>query len=166
MAVDPVCGMTVDPAKAAGQFEHKGETYFSCSKGCLAKFAAEPEKHLAGAREPMAHGPAVLSIGGLNSAAAPSKAGERSAEASASDHAAINPQSAIPNPQSKDPVCGMTVDPAKAAGQFEHKGETYLFGEKACLKKSAAEPKKSRASAREPMAHGPAVLSIGGLKRS
>ncbi len=33
LAVDPVCGMTVDPARAAGQTEHAGTTYYFCSKG-------------------------------------------------------------------------------------------------------------------------------------
>ena len=42
--IDPVCGMTVDPAKAAGQYDYKGRTYFFCGKGCLAKFQADPEK--------------------------------------------------------------------------------------------------------------------------
>src|SRR5436190_8313083 len=98
MAVDPVCGMIVDPAKAAGQFDHKGKTYYFCSKGCAAKFAADPEKYLAGAREPMAHAPAIMSIGGLKKRAAmPERepSGERSAEASRSDPSAINPQSAL-----------------------------------------------------------------------
>jgi len=66
MAVDPVCGMTVDPARAAGNFDHGGTTYYFCSKGCLAKFAADPEKYLSGAKEPMAPAaPAELTIGGL-----------------------------------------------------------------------------------------------------
>ncbi len=43
---DPVCGMTVVPAKAAGQYDYKGQTYFFCSKGCLAKFQSEPEQYL------------------------------------------------------------------------------------------------------------------------
>jgi len=65
MALDPVCGMTVDPARAAGQFEHDGTTYYFCSKGCLAKFAVDPQKYLSGAFEPMHHAPApaVISIG-------------------------------------------------------------------------------------------------------
>jgi len=46
MARDPVCGMTVDPAKAAAHFEHRGETYFFCAKGCAQKFAANPERYL------------------------------------------------------------------------------------------------------------------------
>ncbi len=46
MALDPVCGMTVDPAKAAGHFEHKGTTYHFCSQRCLHAFSADPEKYL------------------------------------------------------------------------------------------------------------------------
>src|SRR5947207_9053016 len=46
MTRDPVCGMTVDPAKAAAHFEHRGETYFFCAKVCAQKFAANPERYL------------------------------------------------------------------------------------------------------------------------
>jgi P-type Cu+ transporter len=46
MTRDPVCGMTVDPAKAAAHFEHHGETYFFCAKGCAQKFSANPEGYL------------------------------------------------------------------------------------------------------------------------
>ncbi len=67
--LDPVCGMTIDPDRAAGRVEHNGTTYFFCSKGCVAKFAADPEKYLSGAREPMHahHAPhaATMQIGGL-----------------------------------------------------------------------------------------------------
>ena len=48
-AIDPVCGMTVDPetARAAGlSAEHAGQTYHFCSKGCLLEFRDDPEKHL------------------------------------------------------------------------------------------------------------------------
>src|SRR5690348_9738957 len=44
---DPVCGMTVDPAKAAGKVEHKGKAYFFCSKRCAERFAQDAEKFLA-----------------------------------------------------------------------------------------------------------------------
>jgi Cu+-exporting ATPase len=46
MARDPVCGMTVDPAKAAAHVEHKGEMYYFCAKGCAQKFSANPDKYL------------------------------------------------------------------------------------------------------------------------
>ena len=38
--VDPVCGMTVDSATAAGMSERDGEQYYFCSAGCKAKFDA------------------------------------------------------------------------------------------------------------------------------
>jgi P-type Cu+ transporter len=46
MVRDPVCGMTVDPAKAAAHLERHGETYFFCTKGCAQKFSANPERYL------------------------------------------------------------------------------------------------------------------------
>src|SRR4030095_1358489 len=43
---DVVCGMMVDPAKAAGRSEYDRKTYYFCGKGCKAKFDADPEKYL------------------------------------------------------------------------------------------------------------------------
>jgi Cu+-exporting ATPase len=51
-AVDPVCGMTVDPAHAASR-TFQGKTYYFCSPGCARKFEADPERYLSGAVEPM-----------------------------------------------------------------------------------------------------------------
>ena len=48
MAMDPVCGMTVDENKAAAKAVHRGVSYHFCSKGCHAKFLADPGKYLAG----------------------------------------------------------------------------------------------------------------------
>jgi Cu+-exporting ATPase len=45
-AVDPVCGMTVDPATAKFSADHDGTTYYFCCGGCLAKFQADPAKYL------------------------------------------------------------------------------------------------------------------------
>ncbi|HTK38997.1 MAG TPA: YHS domain-containing protein, partial [Pyrinomonadaceae bacterium] len=47
--IDPVCGMRVSPENAAGEYEHNGEKYYFCSKGCLSKFNADPEKFLSAA---------------------------------------------------------------------------------------------------------------------
>ena len=38
--VDPMCGMTVDPARAAGTSERDGVRYHFCSHGCKQKFDA------------------------------------------------------------------------------------------------------------------------------
>src|SRR3984893_3680365 len=43
---DPVCGMTVDPSKAAAKQEFQGNTYYFCSKRCAERFAKEPDKFL------------------------------------------------------------------------------------------------------------------------
>lgn len=45
-AIDPVCGMTVDPQKSAGTHTHEGRVYFFCNPKCREKFSADPEKYL------------------------------------------------------------------------------------------------------------------------
>ncbi|HJT71311.1 MAG TPA: heavy metal translocating P-type ATPase [Terriglobales bacterium] len=47
-AIDPVCGMTVDPANAAGSARHGGRTHYFCSQGCLRKFEEKPDEFLKG----------------------------------------------------------------------------------------------------------------------
>ena len=49
MEKDVVCGMQVDPAKAAGSSVHAGKTDYFCSKGCKVKFDAHPEQYLGAA---------------------------------------------------------------------------------------------------------------------
>jgi Cu+-exporting ATPase len=44
--VDPVCGMTVDPARAAGSHRHEGRDFYFCSEHCRARFAADPARYL------------------------------------------------------------------------------------------------------------------------
>jgi Cu+-exporting ATPase len=44
--LDPVCGMTVDPATTAHHAEHDGRAFHFCSAGCRAKFVADPAKYL------------------------------------------------------------------------------------------------------------------------
>ena len=50
--IDPVCGMTVDPAKAAGSFEYQGKTYYFCSSHCLHRFREDPERFIAKPESP------------------------------------------------------------------------------------------------------------------
>ncbi len=44
--IDPVCGMSVDPATAKHRHIHQGHEYFFCSAGCRTKFIADPQKYL------------------------------------------------------------------------------------------------------------------------
>ncbi len=46
MTIDPVCGMTVQPATAAGSYEYRGTTYYFCNPSCLNRFKADPESFL------------------------------------------------------------------------------------------------------------------------
>jgi Cu+-exporting ATPase len=45
-AIDPVCGMTVDPHTAKHRHTHQGQPYYFCSAGCRTKFIAHPDKYL------------------------------------------------------------------------------------------------------------------------
>ena len=45
-AIDPVCGMTVDPHTTAHRHSDRGQDHFFCSAGCRTKFAADPTKYL------------------------------------------------------------------------------------------------------------------------
>jgi Cu+-exporting ATPase len=51
-AIDPVCGMAVDPAHAAGKSSYQGKEYYFCSRGCVAKFEVNPEKYLHPSTQP------------------------------------------------------------------------------------------------------------------
>jgi P-type Cu+ transporter len=69
MERDPVCGMAVDPARAAATASHAGKTYYFCCASCAKKFQADPERFLAAkAPEPM-HGSApaaqLIQLGGI-----------------------------------------------------------------------------------------------------
>jgi Cu+-exporting ATPase len=46
MATDPVCGMQVDTQTSELKFEHEGETYWFCGKGCLLEFRDDPKTYL------------------------------------------------------------------------------------------------------------------------
>lgn len=43
---DPVCGMRIEMARAAGQSTFQNETYYFCSTKCKKAFDDEPEAYL------------------------------------------------------------------------------------------------------------------------
>src|SRR5262245_48060942 len=69
-AIDPVCGMTVIPARAAGSHRHAEQTYFFCSRHCLEKFKSEPLRYLQKAEA----SPALVQLGGLDPPKTPARA--------------------------------------------------------------------------------------------
>jgi YHS domain-containing protein/uncharacterized membrane protein YraQ (UPF0718 family) len=50
-AIDPVCGMSVDPEHAEYRSFQKGETYYFCSAGCKETFDKDPAKYISGAKK-------------------------------------------------------------------------------------------------------------------
>jgi Cu+-exporting ATPase len=52
MERDVVCGMQVDPSKAAATSDYQGKTYFFCCRGCKTKFDASPDRYLANPAPP------------------------------------------------------------------------------------------------------------------
>lgn len=53
---DPVCGMTIDPAEAAGSSSFDGKTYHFCSHGCATKFEVAPAEYVGAPAVPAANG--------------------------------------------------------------------------------------------------------------
>ena len=60
---------------------------------------------------------------------------------------------AADNGRAKDPVCGMTVDPATARFRHVHDGRTYYFCSESCLRRFRENPgaflQSAKASSRE-----------------
>lgn len=124
MERDPVCGMGVEPLKAKGKVEHRGKDYYFCSAGCAQKFEKEPEKY-------------------LTQAAGPVKAAAMPVQIAVAGKPAMGALPILASaPRVKDPVCGMTVDPQKAAGKAEHAGKTYYFCSTRCKERFEKEPEK------------------------
>ncbi|TKB94949.1 MAG: heavy metal translocating P-type ATPase [Nitrospira sp.] len=116
MAIDPICGMTVDPATAAGSHDHRGLSYYFCGLSCLERFKADPERALQ---------PQLVS---------PAKPTTRK------PLPMMQPAPASTGAAAIDPVCGMTVQPATAAGSYEYQGKTYYFCATSCLTKFRDDP--------------------------
>ena len=98
---DPICGMDVNPAGAAGSFEHEGKTYYFCGKGCLEKFKSLAGKALVVASEPV-----------IARKTAPSSALPIVAE-KADYTCPMHPEVRSPQP-SACPKCGMALEPVTA----------------------------------------------------
>src|SRR3989475_767519 len=60
MAIDPVCGMTVDEQTAPATAVHNGTTYYFCAPGCKRTFEKDPEAVLKGGPPGMGHAPAQM----------------------------------------------------------------------------------------------------------
>ena len=114
-AIDPVCGMKVDPATAKFHTQHQGKDYFFCCAGCLAKFQADPAKILSAPPKPMGSGMVSL---GMVKGIAPAVAKPAAAAAPKSDTriyvCPMCPEVRQEGP-GPCPKCGMALDPESPA---------------------------------------------------
>ena len=118
-AVDPVCGMNVAREGAKYVSTYEGQAYYFCCNGCLTKFTADPSAYL----KKVEAAPAV------------GHAHHDHAHCHGHDHGA-----AVADGKVKDPVCGMTVDPATAGYTAMHNGKAYYFCSAGCKTKFEAAP--------------------------
>ena len=103
--------MSVEAEKANAKVQYGGKSYYFCCGGCVQKFQAAPEKYLAMAAAPPG---ATIALAPTHGAAAAGKP-------------ALASLPILGAARVNDPVCGMMVDPQKAAGKVEHAGKTYYF---------------------------------------
>jgi len=133
-ANDPVCGMSVDPAKAAGRVEHNGQVYYFCSKRCADRFEQDPHRFLAA--------PGTAGVGHEHGQAHPAHISLH-AEHEPTHHAeaAIAPAAAVPSsaqgvrytcPMHPEivqigpgvcPKCGMALEPMDVFAEVEAEPE-------------------------------------------
>ena len=101
MAIDPVCGMTVDPNAGKPSYQHGAHTYHFCSEGCRSKFAADPSRYLdkRGEPEPLPQGTLYT--------------------------CPMHPQIVQEGP-GPCPICGMALEPMGVAPEHEHGGNAEL----------------------------------------
>jgi len=107
---DPVCGMKVDPARAAASFVHAQNTFYFCSKGCAARFQADPETYIARAAKGQfgSMHPAVVQIAGATTTkASPPKS---------LWFCPMDPEVKSDKP-GPCPKCGMALEPASPVAQ-------------------------------------------------
>jgi Cu+-exporting ATPase len=119
--IDPVCGMKVDPAHAAGRADHGSRTYYFCCVRCRERFVANPERYL----KPQS--PALVQIGRKRPTAeagpghapyphapAPTPAGPQAAGVEYT--CPMHPEVRQIGPGSC-PICGMALEPVEMTAE-------------------------------------------------
>ena len=118
--VDPVCGMTIDPADAVGHVDYQSHTYFFCAESCLQRFKADPARYVSAQLGTPTAEAAVLVARGTHSP-------DFQRPSSARTSRIPNPESRLPTVATKwtcpmhpeiirdgpgsCPICGMALEP-------------------------------------------------------
>ncbi|CAN5433422.1 heavy metal translocating P-type ATPase [soil metagenome] len=125
--LDPVCGMTIDPARAAGSTRYEGATYYFCAISCLERFEADPQRYLQPGAAPV----------GMAAETRPISLMRKRTSTPTATIPAADPVTTL-----MDPVCGMTVVPATAAANYDYRGTTYYFCNSSCEQRFRTNPEK------------------------
>jgi Cu+-exporting ATPase len=118
-ARDPICGMSVDKTSARHRSDFNGHAFYFCCGGCKTKFDDDPARYAQ-----------ATSV----SFTAPKQTLHALPVAGHAHHAGDSATLA------KDPVCGMTVDPANTPHHVEHEGQAHYFCAAGCKQKFVAHP--------------------------
>src|ERR1700676_1409991 len=148
MERDPVCGMSVDPNKAAAKVEQSRKTYYFCAPGCAKRFQQAPDKYLGNLEKRDASGFVSLQTAhasGTGTAVAPAAQGAPHPRQHPASHAhgkarAVEPPTTpLPAPASAErarytcpmhpqivqlgpgtcPICGMALEPMDVFAEVE-----------------------------------------------
>ncbi|HEV8096645.1 MAG TPA: HAD-IC family P-type ATPase, partial [Burkholderiales bacterium] len=117
MAKDPVCGMTVEPAKAAGAHEHAGTTYYFCSTHCLNAFRSEPARYVG--KQASASGHAGHAHGASHGAKHGAAALPRGNRAAGARYTCPMHPEIVRDAPGDCPKCGMALVPIAGTGGGE-----------------------------------------------
>jgi Cu+-exporting ATPase len=133
-SIDPVCGMKVDPAEAAGSAVHEGTTYYFCSQNCLKQFEHDPGKYAAQfpvADEPATDVAAVHPSDDVRSTRSTAPTISSSTKYTCPMHFQI-----IRDEPGNCPICGMALQPLTTTAE-EHNpelaGMSHRFWVSLCL---------------------------------
>jgi P-type Cu+ transporter len=129
---DPVCGMSVDPVKAAGKVEHSGKTYYFCSKRCVERFSQDPEKFLAApGTAGMEHGhahahapahapkPSEMQHGAADTAASVASTSAPDSKAQGLRYTCPMHPEVVQIGPGACPICGMALEPLDVFAEVE-----------------------------------------------
>jgi hypothetical protein len=125
-AIDPVCAMQVRKESAPANVTIGHEHYYFCSDRCRERFEAQPTKYTSG----------IAAMGQLNVKEGTGVMDDREGTEGKNDHEGHGTRST----SAVDPVCGMTVDPARAVAHRTYKGVDYWFCNPGCAESFDAEP--------------------------
>jgi Cu+-exporting ATPase len=110
--VDPVCGMTVDPARAKWTATHDAIDYFFCSRSCRDRFVAQPVAYNRASRPAeQSHEGHVALLGQMEPTSKPSSA---AVEYTCPMHPEI-----VRDGPGACPICGMDLEPRTASADAE-----------------------------------------------